>query len=100
MVNQHFEQLRAEKWQRLREMDQAKYTATLAQSREEKLNRMPWLKRKTGLGTRIANALSAIGYTKERHIAIKKKLRLSPTCGCDKREAWLNEVGRSVGIGT
>jgi hypothetical protein len=52
----------------------------------------PPLIRKTGLGTLIANALSAIGYTKERHIAIKKTLRLSPTCGCDKREAWLNGI--------
>jgi hypothetical protein len=47
-----------------------------------------------GLGTRIANALSAIGYTKERHVAIKKRLGLAPTCGCEKREAQLNQFGR------
>lgn len=90
MVN--VERLRADKWQRLREMDQAMYQAALVQAREDKLNRLPSPKRQGGLGTLVANALSKIGYTKERHIAIKKKLRLSPTCGCDKRKAWLNGV--------
>jgi hypothetical protein len=93
------ERLRAEKWQRLREMDQAKYAATLAKAREEKLHRLPWLKHKSprrAFGTLVAHALNKIGYTKERHLAIKKKLRLSPTCGCAKREKSLNQFGRRV----
>jgi hypothetical protein len=49
-----------------------------------------------GLGTRLRDALSRIGYTRERHLAIKQRLGLSQECGCAKREAWLNQFGRRV----
>ena len=47
-----------------------------------------------GLGDMVAAGLSAIGITKER---ISKAL--GGDCGCAKRQAKLNNLGRKFGIG-
>ena len=47
-----------------------------------------------GLGDRVASALAAVGITKER---VSKAL--GKPCGCAKRQAKLNELGRRFGIG-
>ena len=47
-----------------------------------------------GLGDMVASALSAVGITKERVAAAVGK-----PCGCAKRQAALNELGRRIGIG-
>ena len=47
-----------------------------------------------GLGDMVASGLSAIGITKERVSAAVGK-----PCGCAKRQAALNELGRRIGIG-
>jgi hypothetical protein len=47
-----------------------------------------------GLGDMVASGLSAIGITKER----VSKLA-GGDCGCAKRQAALNELGRKMGIG-
>lgn len=49
---------------------------------------------KPGLGDMVAAGLSAIGITKER---VSKAL--GGDCGCKKRQAKLNELGRKFGIG-
>ncbi len=49
---------------------------------------------KPGLGDRVASALAAVGITKER---VSKAL--GKPCGCAKRQAKLNELGRRIGIG-
>lgn len=47
-----------------------------------------------GLGDYVANALGAIGITKERVSAA-----VGGDCGCHKRQEALNELGRKFGIG-
>jgi hypothetical protein len=47
-----------------------------------------------GLGDMVAAGLSAVGITKER----VSKLA-GGDCGCAKRQAALNELGRKIGIG-
>ena len=47
-----------------------------------------------GLGDMVAAGLTAIGVTKERVSAL-----VGGDCGCAKRQAALNELGRSIGIG-
>jgi hypothetical protein len=47
-----------------------------------------------GLGDRVAAVLSAVGITPER---VSKAL--GRPCGCKKRQARLNELGRRLGIG-
>jgi hypothetical protein len=47
-----------------------------------------------GLGDMVASGLSAVGITKER----VSKLA-GGDCGCQKRQAALNELGRRIGIG-
>jgi hypothetical protein len=47
-----------------------------------------------GLGDMVAAGLSAIGITKERVSAA-----IGKPCGCAKRQAALNALGRSIGIG-
>jgi hypothetical protein len=51
-------------------------------------------KPKPGLGDMVAAGLSAVGITKER---VSKML--GKPCGCAKRQAKLNELGRRLGIG-
>jgi hypothetical protein len=48
-----------------------------------------------GLGDRVASALFAVGITKER---VSKALGVKD-CGCKKRQAQLNDIGRKFGIG-
>jgi hypothetical protein len=47
-----------------------------------------------GLGDMVAAGLNAVGITKERVSAI-----VGGPCGCDKRQAALNDIGRKFGIG-
>jgi len=47
-----------------------------------------------GLGDYVANALSAIGITKERVEAF-----VGGPCGCSTRAEALNALGRKIGIG-
>lgn len=49
---------------------------------------------KQGLGDMVASALSAVGITKER---VSKAI--GKPCGCGKRQAKLNALGRRLGIG-
>lgn len=51
-------------------------------------------KRGRGLGDMIADGLSAIGITKKRVAKVFGK-----RCGCKKRQARLNQIGRRLGIG-
>jgi len=48
-----------------------------------------------GLGDMVAAGLSAVGITKQRVEAV-----VGGPCGCAERQAALNELGRSLGIGT
>ena len=47
-----------------------------------------------GLGDMVAAGLTAVGITKERVSAA-----IGGPCGCDKRQAALNDIGRKFGIG-
>jgi hypothetical protein len=47
-----------------------------------------------GLGDMTADALAAIGITKELF-----SRWLGRPCRCPERQAWLNEVGKVFGIG-
>ena len=47
-----------------------------------------------GLGDMTADALAAIGITKER-----VSQWLGRPCRCPERQAWLNEIGKVFGIG-
>lgn len=47
-----------------------------------------------GLGDMVAAGLSAVGITEERVSRV-----LGKPCGCKKRAAALNELGRKLGIG-
>lgn len=49
---------------------------------------------KPGLGDMVANGLASVGITKERVSAV-----LGRDCGCAKRQAALNELGKRLGIG-
>lgn len=49
---------------------------------------------KPGLGDMVANGLASVGITKEWVSAV-----LGRDCGCDKRQAALNELGKRLGIG-
>jgi hypothetical protein len=53
-----------------------------------------WLVAPRGLGDMTADGLAAIGVTKER---VSKAL--GRPCKCPERQAWLNRVGRILGIG-
>jgi hypothetical protein len=50
---------------------------------------------KPGLGDMVAAGLAAVGITKERVSRL-----IGQPCGCDKRQAALNKLGKIVGIGT
>lgn len=47
-----------------------------------------------GLGDMVASVLSSLGITKER---VSKAI--GKPCGCEKRQAALNALGRRLGIG-
>lgn len=51
---------------------------------------------KAGLGDKIESMLTKLGVTKERYIALKKRLGLIPECNCLKRKELLNKLGRSL----
>ena len=47
-----------------------------------------------GLGDFTERMLKTIGVTEDRYKAVKELFGLSPTCNCEKRKEWLNEVSR------
>jgi hypothetical protein len=51
-----------------------------------------------GLGDLVADGLSAVGLTKERAQAVASAVGIKD-CGCGKRQAALNAVGKRLGIG-
>jgi hypothetical protein len=51
-----------------------------------------------GLGDLAAAGLAAVGITKERANAAAQAVGFDD-CGCEGRQAWLNSIGRHVGIG-
>lgn len=50
-----------------------------------------------GLGDMVAAGLSAVGITKERAQAVASAVGVKD-CGCDKRQARLNELGTRLGL--
>lgn len=52
------------------------------------------MRRSRGLGDMTADALAAIGITKER-----VSYWLGRDCGCKANQEWLNEAGKRLGIG-
>lgn len=48
--------------------------------------------REPGLGDAIAKALAKMGITESRVREVKRLFGLPPTCGCQRRKAWLNRV--------
>jgi hypothetical protein len=52
----------------------------------------------SGLGDIVAAGLSAVGITKERAQAVASAVGIKD-CGCGKRQAALNAVGKRLGIG-
>lgn len=54
----------------------------------------PREKQKPGLGDMVSAGLAAVGITPERVSKV-----LGRPCGCKKRAAKLNELGRRIGIG-
>jgi hypothetical protein len=51
------------------------------------------------LGDKLANALEAVGVTKDRWTAAKASLGLPATCNCPARQVWLNNLDESLGLG-
>lgn len=45
------------------------------------------------LGDYTESMLASVGITKDRYAAAKESLGLAPTCGCAKRQEWLNRAG-------
>jgi hypothetical protein len=58
-------------------------------------NHAAYPRAKPGLGDMVAAGLSAVGITPER---VSAALGVKD-CGCKKRQAKLNELGRRLGIG-
>lgn len=59
-------------------------------------NHKDYPRKKQGLGDMVASGLSAVGITPER---VSKALGVKD-CGCKKRQAKLNEIGKKyLGIG-
>lgn len=51
-----------------------------------------------GLGDLAELFFESLGITQERYRAVKVKLHLDPTCRCEDRKRWLNEVGAKLGV--
>jgi len=51
-----------------------------------------------GLGDMVADGLAAVGLTKDRAQAVASAVGIKD-CGCGKRQAALNAVGKRLGIG-
>lgn len=45
-----------------------------------------------GLGDYTEGLLQSIGVIKERYLAAKELFGFAPTCHCEARKAWLNQV--------
>ena len=51
------------------------------------------------LGDQIETALSAVGVTKTRWLAVKSIIGLPETCSCKERLAWLNRLDEQLELG-
>ena len=49
------------------------------------------------LGDWVESRLTAVGMTKEKWVEIKSSVGLPPTCECEERQEWLNQVGTKFG---
>lgn len=49
------------------------------------------------LGDWVESQLTRIGVTKDKWVGVKEKLGLPPSCACDDRQEWLNQVGHKFG---
>lgn len=47
-------------------------------------------------GDDLEQALTNLGITKERYIALKEALHLAPSCNCDARKQWLNDQSHKL----
>lgn len=52
------------------------------------------LRKRWGLGDMVSDGLASVGITKERVSRV-----IGRDCGCAKRQAALNELGKRLGIG-
>ena len=52
---------------------------------------------RAGLGDMVASSLAAVGITKERAQAMASAVGVKD-CGCAKRQAKLNELGKKLGL--
>ena len=50
------------------------------------------------LGDEVEHALEKLGITKERYVEFKKALHLMPTCHCNDRKKFLNELSAKFGL--
>lgn len=50
------------------------------------------------LGDWVESRLKSIGVTKESYQAVKAAMGLPPTCDCDERKEWLNQLGEKFGV--
>jgi len=51
-----------------------------------------------GLGDAVESVLETVGITKDR-VSKAASIVGVKDCGCKKRQEWLNEVGKLVGLG-
>lgn len=49
------------------------------------------------LGDWMECHLTSLGITQEKWIEIKSSVGLAPTCKCEERKEWLNQVGTKFG---
>lgn len=49
------------------------------------------------LGDWVECHLTSLGVTKEWWVGIKSEVGLPPTCDCEERKEWLNQVGTRFG---
>ena len=50
------------------------------------------------LGDELEKALTAIGITKDTYRKAKAAMGFPPTCNCDKRKEWLNQMGQRLQV--
>ena len=49
------------------------------------------------LGDWVETRLTSIGVTKEKWVEVKSSVGLAPTCDCEERKEWLNQIGTRFG---
>ena len=48
-----------------------------------------------GLGDLTERLLKSVGVTQDRWAAVKERFGYAPTCACEARKEWLNQVSKS-----